>query len=400
MRKAKKAKVFLNPSQMDFYKSTRAFTLFAGGLGSGKTHAGAFWAISMALKYPHVVGLITANSHSQLRKATVSKIFELLEQLEIHYEFKSQEGILLIGDARIYCISMERFDLLRGIEAGWAWSDECAFYKEEAFNVLIGRIRDNDGPCQWKGTTTPNGFNWLYTAFVEQPIMDSEVVHANTEQNLANLSSTYVELLKSQYDSRLAQQELAGQFVNLNSGMVYYAFNRHRNSKPHTDDGYIIYCGLDFNVHPLCGVFCIQREGKIIVTKELWLENSNTFQAAKEIVQRYPSQTVYVIPDETGNRRRSSSNTTDHEILRRANLSVVPFRNPGVKDRQNNVNRLLDQGLLEIHPDCKKLIADLEKLTHENIDPMLGHMSDALGYACWHLNPLERPRRDVTITYR
>jgi len=399
MRKSK-LDVYLNPAQMEFFGSKESYTLFAGGLGSGKTHAGALWAISMALRFPKSVGLITANSHSQLRKATLSKVFELLDQLGIGYVYKNQEGILTIGEAKIYTISMERYDLLRGIEAGWAWSDECAFYKEEAYHVLIGRIRDSDAPCEWKGTTTPNGFNWLYSAFVESPVPRSTVVYAKTTQNLAHLSDTYVDTLRAQYDTRLAQQELDGQFVNLNAGLIYYAFDRKKNCGEIDVSGRPIYVGLDFNVHPLCGLFAVQERGKIYIFDEIRLENSNTFQAAKEIVRRYPFQTLNIVPDETGNRRRSSSNTTDHEILRRANLHIVDFKNPGVKDRQNNVNRLLDHGKLVISPSCMWTIRDLEKLTHGNKDPLLEHMSDALGYACWHLDPMKRPKRKAKVSYR
>jgi len=107
-----------------------------------------------------------------------------------------------------------------------------------------------------------------------------------------------------------------------------------------------------------------------------------------------------VIADETGNRRKTSANRTDHEILRRANLQVPRFKNPSVKDRYNNINRLLDKGYLKISPTCKKLIADLEKLAYDNKDPLLSHISDALGYVCWYINPLKRPKHSASVSYR
>jgi len=353
----------------------------------------------MALRYPRVAGLITANSYSQLKKATLVKVFQLLEELGIDYEYKQQDAILIIGEATIYCLSMEKYDLLRGIEVGWAWSDECAFYKEEAFHVLIGRIRDNRAPCQWKGTTTPNGYNWLHSAFVEKPYKSSKIVFSSTNENALNLADVYIESLRELYDDRLASQELDGQFVNLNSGNVYYNFDRKQHCKPINPGDMPIFTGLDFNVHPLCGAHVVEKNGIIQVFSELYLEDSNTFEAAKEIIKSFPMKAVYVIPDDSGNKRKTSSNTTDHEILRRANLHVLSFKNPGIKDRYNNINRLLHHGKLFIDPKCVKLIADLEKLTYENTDPMLSHASDALGYVCWHLQPFKKPKRDAQVRY-
>ena len=394
-----KSEIELSGPQMQFLQSSNNFTLFCGGLGSGKTYAGAIWAIQMALNNPGVSGLITANSYSQLKKATLTTLFQLLDDLGIEFKYKVNDGVIEIFGSTIYAISMEKYDLLRGIEVGWAWSDECSFYKEEAFNVLIGRIRDKNAPCQWKGTTTPNGYNWLYTKFVEAAIDSSQVITSKTTDNLENLSSSYVETLTNQYDSKLAMQELNGEFINLTSGKVYYAFDRKIHLRSTDERNNLIYVGMDFNVDPLCGVFCVQRDNKIFVTQEMFLRDSNTFKAAKEILTRYPYQAVKVVCDSTGDRRKSSSKDTDHQILRNAYLDVQRFTNPDQKDRYNNLNRLMDHKLLFIDPACKNLIADLEKLTYDNTDEMLGHITDALGYICWFLNPMQKPRRPVTVSY-
>lgn len=390
----------LSPTQNEFFKSQMDYTLFCGGLGSGKTFAGAVWAMSMALKYPKTRGLITANSYKQLQRATLITMFKIMDELGVKYTYWKQEGTILIGDAIIDCVSMENYDNLRGPEYGWGWSDECAFYKKEAFDVLIARIRDRNAPCYWKGTTTPNGFNWLYTDFVEEPLAKSTVIRSKTAQNAANLRDGYVEALSGQYDSKLAQQELDGEFVNLTSGNVYYAFDRRKHCTSFSGDGTLIYVGLDFNVHPLCGVFCVQTDKKIHVVDELYLEDSNTFQAAKEVVRRYPYQTVQIVSDDSGTKRNTAAPRTDQEILRRAGLDVMRFRNPRVKSRYNNVNRLFDHGLLVVDPKCKKLIEDLEKMTYDNKDPMLSHISDALGYVTWKLSPLKPPRREASVEYR
>ena len=397
----RKNKLELSPAQMEFYTAPENFVLFSGGLGSGKTYSGAVWAAMMALKHKRCKGLITANSYKQLNKATLSTLFNILDMLNIQYDYKKQQGELIINGAVIDCVSMENYNDLRGPEYGWAWSDECAFYKEEAFNVLIGRLRDKRGPCQWKGTTTPNGFNFLYEAFVERGFDSQRVVRARTADNRANLPDSYFGVLQKQYGSRLARQELDGEFVNLNSGNVYYAFDRYLHVKECAipEDVKEIYVGLDFNVHPLCGVFSYHRDGVTYIFDELYLENSNTFEAAKQIISRYPFHKIRVVADDSGSRRKTSAQKTDHEILRRAGLEVVKFKNPEIKDRYNNMNRVLDHGKFIVDPGCKKLIEDFEKLIYDNKNPMLSHVSDAAGYVEWHLDPFKKPKRKAKIRY-
>lgn len=383
---------------MNFLRSQKDYVLFCGGLGSGKTYAGAMWALQMALKYKRCRGFITANTHSQLKKATLTMFFGLLEKFGIRYKYLQQEGVIkLIGGSVIYCVSMENYDTLRGVEVGWAWSDECAFYKEEAFGVLIGRIRDKRGPCQWKGTTTPNGFNWLYKMFVTNTTKDMDVVYSSTMENAENLTHSYVKNLQNMYDAKLAKQELEGKFVNLTSGKVYYSFDRYIHLDPNIVPQGHIYIGVDFNINPTCAVVCSVKGDRIYVYDEIRLEDGNTFMLAKEIAARFPGRYINIIADSTGDRRRTSAMTTDHEILRRSGFNVLKFSNPPVKDRFNNVNRLFYTNQILISDKCKYLIEDLEQLIHENEDPLLSHLSDALGYVCWHFHPFHRPRRQASV---
>lgn len=394
----KKSDFHLNDAQMEFLNSTEASTLFCGGLGSGKTFSGAVWAAYMALSYPETRGMITANTHSQLRKATLVALFGILDNMGVKYRYLVNSSELHIqGGAVIYCYSMENYDNMRGVEVGWVWSDECAFYKEAAYQVMRGRIRDRKGTCQWKGTTTPNGYNWLYKRFVETPAKSSRIIYANTMDNIENLADNYVDELREQYDSKLAQQELEGKFVNLSSGKVYYGFDRNDNVKEFEPKRSHIYLGLDFNVDPYCGVYAYVDNDTIYIIDELYLRDSNTIKASKVIRNTYPGRYIQVIADSTGDRRKSSAKNTDHEILRRAGLEVMPFKNPFVRDRYNNVNRLFELDKIIIHPRCKKLIGDLEQLTYETNDDMLGHISDALGYIAWKHLPLQKPRRMAEV---
>ena len=395
----------LSNSQYEFLYDDTPEVLFCGGVGSGKTTAGAFKVIRFINEYPGVTGLITANTHSQLTKATLTELFKWLDIFGIKYKYLVNQNILWVfGEkpTKILCYSMEKPENLAGPNVGWCWQDEASFYKKLAYDKASARVRDKNGPCQIFKTTTPNGFNWLYEHYVEKENTNKRLIYSNTMDNMVNLDSGFVDRLNDAYDKKMAEQGISGAFVNMNAGQVYYGFDRRRHVKEgvHLKDTDLLIVGLDFNVHPLCGVYVAQRGGMIYVVDELYLENSNTFQAAKEIKKAHPARYLQVIADETGNRRRTSANQTDHEIIRRSGLDLVKFKNPAVKDRQNNMNRLFDKNYIKIHPRCKNLIKDLEQLVHDNDDEMLSHISDALGYVCWKLNPLIRPKRKARISYK
>lgn len=395
----------LSDAQYEFLYDDTPEVLFCGGVGSGKTTAGALKVIRFVHEYPGITGLITANTHSQLTKATLTELFKWLDIFKIKYKYLINQNVLWIygkKPTKILCYSMEKPENLAGPNVGWNWQDEASFYKKLAYDKASARVRDKHGPCQIFKTTTPNGFNWLYEHYIEKENANKKLIYSNTMDNMVNLDGGFIDRLNDAYDKKMAEQEISGAFVNLNDGQVYYGFDRRRHVKEgiHLRDTDLLMVGLDFNVHPLCGVYVAQRGGMIYVVDELYLENSNTFQAAKEIKKAYPARYMQVVADETGNRRRTSSNQTDHEIIRRAGLDLVKFKNPSVKDRQNNMNRLFDKNYIKIHPRCKQLIKDLEQLIHDNDDDMLSHISDALGYVCWKLNPLVKPKRKARISYK
>ncbi len=110
-----------------------------------------------------------------------------------------------------------------------------------------------------------------------------------------------------------------------------------------------------------------------------------------------------IIPDSTGKARKTSGKS-DHQILKDAGYQIPPVRNPFVTDRVNNVNRLLMNNKIIINPRCKKLIGDLERVSwkdnklDQKTDPMLTHISDALGYLANHIFPISGHGKAVEIT--
>lgn len=387
------SRIELLPHQYDFVECENKFTLIAGGIGSGKSYAGACWALNMIAKYPKAIGGIFANTYKQLRNATLNTFFNLLEEHNIPYTFNKNESIVTVFGTKIYCYSLDNYDALRGIEIGWGWIDEAAYAHEEAWDVLNGRLRGKNGPLQIKMTTTPKGFNWVYRLFIESQNEYTRYFTASTFDNVY-LPKTYADSLTKTYDEKLQAQELHGQFINITQGRIYYSFDRVKNVSDFKQSNLHSYMsGMDFNVNPITATIGQYINGSLYIFDEFWITSSNTNELAEQIKYKYG--TIQIAPDSTGKAlKTSSAGKSDHDILRSYGHTVLDVRNPFRRDRYNLVNKMLDDGRLIISPKCSKLIKDLEQLSYKEgsdlpdlSNPSLGHISDALGYLCWYCNP-------------
>lgn len=395
----------LLPYQKLFLQSTTKFTFLKGGIGSGKSYTLSWYIIGRMLTNPETMGLICANSYTQLHNSIMAEVFRNLDSLGLKYSFNmlTKELVLHSTGAVALCLSLEKYESLRGIQVGYIAGDEICFAREEAYSVALGRLRcPKSHALEARFTSSPNGFNFMYDAFAEGGYISRtqtpdfrrnkfhRMISASALDNFF-LPEDYLPSLAMQYSPLMYEQEVFGEFVNTSKGKVYHAFQRDRNLTPFQGTIAKRASGCDFNVNPLTAVLgSVVGKESLHIYDEVWLEHSNTFELADKLADI--EEGLLVIPDATGSARKTSAAQTDHQILRDAGLEVKTRRkNPSVKDRYNNTNRWLANGWLQIDPvKCPKLVADLDKLTHDNTDDELSHVSDALGYLLWYINPLKR----------
>lgn len=391
--------------QYEFLRSNKKFLALIGGIGSGKSFVLAHYVVKQVVENPESLHFIGANTFSQLRQSTLTAVFTVLQDLEIPYSYNQSSGILDFAGGRVLCKSMENFNALRGIEVGSFIVDEARDLKQEAWDMLMGRLRcKKTKRLEGRLVSSPAGYNWIFDYFHpngELNTPDFGLIQATSMSN-KHLPDGYIAAMKEQYSDTFYQQEVLGQFVNLTAGKVYYAFSRNNNVQETRRMNGSTFIFLDFNVNPLTGVVAQFRDNCIHVIDEFFLENSDTFKLCKEAIDRgYRGATV--IPDSTG-RNRKTSGESDFAILEQFGFTIQSVANPLVIDRVNAVNRALMNGTIKVNPECKKLINDLEKVTWKNEkifpghDGMLGHITDALGYGVWQLLPLGTvPKQKVVL---
>jgi PBSX family phage terminase large subunit len=390
--------------QLQTLSSESKFICLLSGVGGGKTWTGCHWVLKNIQKYPKARGFIGANTYGQLRDATLKALTNEMDSMGITYTINKSTGYLSIFGSEIICRSTENYEMLRGAEYGWIWLDEAAYMSKEAFDVLTGRLRDKRGPLQMLMTTTPKGFNWVYDHFHpsgEKNTKDYQLIKARTHDNIF-LPDGYIDTIKEQFDPKLAEQELDGEFVNLTQGKCYYAFDRSHIVDLEIDDSLPIYVGMDFNVDPMTATICQIYKDNIHVIGEVFIRNSNTPEMAEILLKNFGK--CKIIPDSTGTNRKTSAHT-DFQLLKDAGHEVIYSRNPFVVDRINNVNRLFKLNKVKISSNCKKLINDLEKVSwkesgtdiDKTTDKLISHISDGFGYLAWYAMPMYEKKHTKTI---
>jgi hypothetical protein len=398
------------PSQKAFHQSEARFKGFSGPIGCGKSQALCQEAIKLSYLNPGRTGLIGAPTYPMLRDATQATLFEILDANQIPYDYNKAENVLNMLDSRsrILFRPVDDFERLRGTNLAWFGLDELTYTPEPAWLRLEGRLRDPKaarlcGFAVW----TPKGYDWVYQKFVSDPVKGYYAVIARPFENRFLLSKIpdFYEQLKKSYDESFYQQEVLGQYLNLNGGLVYHAFQREDHlADLSVDRASPLLWALDFNVDPMCSIVVQIVCRRVRVLDEIVLRHASTLEACEAFQQRFPDHPagLVVYGDASGNHQHTTG-ASDYQIVRdyfRANYSSrlqykVARSNPGVRERVMLTNSLLRNagGDIQLLVDrkCKELIKDFEQVSYKadsnqvdkERDRRRTHLSDALGYLLW-----------------
>jgi len=423
----------LTPHQQAFCGDVSSnFLSIIGGFGSGKTHAFCVKSIILAGLNAGYEGALAEPTNYLVRTRLVPAMLALLEEHRIPYDYEKSDQIFRLhfreGTTTIYCLSGENWERLVGYNLAFFGSDETDTSNQDIAEAMwlkaISRVRW--GPVrQIFSTSTPEGYKFLHSFFVEKPrqlgtleVLTGEApgvegsyvrehkgtllmgdshfttraIHATSYENpLLDLS--YINSMKANYTLQQWKVWALGQFGTLFSQLVYPYFNREKN---HTNREVTtfsrfepLHVGMDFNVGKMAAV-CAFIDGRDCLVIDEITGLADTRAMIAEIRKRYPQRPILVYPDASGKNRSVTGVDTSHSMLREAGFKVVVDpSNPLVGDRVNSVNaRFLsaaDQRHLFLNTArCPVLTRCLEQQLWVNGEPDkksdLDHPPDALGY--------------------
>lgn len=202
----------LSATQRAFVDDPRPFVLLLGGVGSGKSHAGA--ARALARRFGRArpsLGLVVAPTYRILRDASWRTALEVWEPWIRHATVGDMRITLVTGDEVLFR-SADDPDRLRGPNAAWSWIDEAGLCHPSTWPIVIGRLRQHGVLGEAWATTTPKGLNWVYEVWVERATEQTGIHRAATWSN-PFVAPEFTEALLDQYDGEWARQEIEAEFI-------------------------------------------------------------------------------------------------------------------------------------------------------------------------------------------
>ncbi len=381
--------------QWEFITLQKRFKAYIGGVGSGKTYAGAAAALIEAASRPKTTGLVVAPTYPMIRDVVLPAVFKLFPRAVVKRYLETKHELVLAGGSKIIFRSADKPDKLRGLNLAWAWIDEAAYVPRSLWDIVIGRLRDRRGSRRAWITTTPKGRNWVWEVFVKNPTPEHGWVHATTYDNVY-LPEDYIKSLEARYKSEFFEQEVLGKFVKF-EGLVYKEFDESKHIVDELPEFEEVVAGVDWGYTNPAVVLVVgfDSDGRAYVAEEFYRRGvliEQIVEVAKKMRDRWGVRIFYCDPSEP----------TFIAQFQKAGLKAVPASNdviPGIAA----VKSLLSSDALFIHRSAQSTIDEIlsyrwkETKDGEMMDvpeKENDHAMDALRYAVYsHLKrPKERPR--------
>lgn len=199
--------------------------MMLAGRGAGKTRSAAEALWWWAWTNPGSRCLVLAPTSNDIKHTCFEGQSGLLAcipvELVVDYN-KQDHQIKLSNGSIIRGISADSYERLRGPQFHYAWCDELAafqYLKEgEAWDMMMMGLRLGDKP-RVIVTTTPRPKD-LILELVGREGEDVVIDRASTYENEKNLASTFRAQLEQYKGSKLYDQEVMGQIVDLEDGKV------------------------------------------------------------------------------------------------------------------------------------------------------------------------------------
>ena len=399
--------------------SAARYVCLFGGSRSGKTAIIIYALIVRALKCKsrHVIlRLKFAHVRGSVWNDTLPKVLKLaFPELPVQWH-RSEFYVSFPNGSEIHIAGLDdsaRIEKILGKEFSTIHYNEISQLDYKSVSIAMSRLAEKNELKKLAlfDMNPPSKKHFSYPMFIKkidpetsEPLDPSKYVSMliNPTDNIANIDPSYIDEVLNQMPEKLMKRFRDGEFVSDYDGLVYYSFDREKNVQEFATPMGQALIGMDFNVNPMTAVVAKVMNDKLYIYDEAFLENSDTFKMSHELSKRgHSGATVY--PDSTGGNRKTSGKS-DHQILKDEGFRIQSTRNPLVFDRVNNINMLLKHGKIVIHPRCKKLINDLEKVSwrgqdlDQKSDPSLTHISDAAGYMAWAvMNMFQRKPESITI---
>ena len=202
----------LHPTQDAFAESAARVRGFVGGIGSGKSWAGAWDLLNRAKD--NRLYLVVSPTYRMLADSTWRTLVKLASELRLLWSQNKTDMRLRLGNgAEIIGRTADDPERLRGPNVSGVWLDEASLMQEAVLDICLGRLREAGEHGWLSATFTPRGKrHWTYRFFGESG--QAVLFHCRTQDN-PFLPSGFSGSLVDRYSPQFARQELGGEFVEI-----------------------------------------------------------------------------------------------------------------------------------------------------------------------------------------
>ena len=386
------------------------FFFLLAGYASGKTSA-LVKAIEHTVKLllgkkdleAHNPKILVASKNLTFMKKTLTGLLEQdLKETNSEYSYDKAHNIITIGNVELLLIPDEDESSIYGFSCSCAYVDELDELDTQTAMAVVKSINDR---CrqQIEGfrtpfmcyTTSSQGLKGTYQTIMhfQKSGIGYVLMRARTKDNIY-LPKDYVENMYSIYNEKEVAWLLEGQFVSIDSGLVFPDYHPDVNKLDVDlydyvrDNSLPVYIGQDFNGFGNNAVAFAIISGAIIAIKDY--EFPDIRRAPEVFRYDFPTSEILWIPDMT---------YKEHFVEFKKELRVfnikIAYRscNPLVGDRNFACNKLFVAQRLFICPMCKGMENTL--MTWQK-DPKTGqpskggkgapdHKGDCMGYVVHYL---------------
>ena len=376
----------INKDRKEILKHPSRFKVIVAGRRWGKTHLALMW-LCMGDIQPNERRWFIAPTYKQGKMIA----FPILRQIfrDRAKVNESELKVILPNDAEICIKGADNEDSLRGAGLERVILDEYAYFKPHVWEeIILPMLATSQGDAMFIGT--PNGYNVMYDLYLKGQSDPEWMSWQYKTIEGGFVAEDEIERLKSNMDGRLYRQEMEGSFETTGNRAAYN-FDRDVHLKKATSEGEK-FIGMDFNVDYMSAVLgCVYTDGVVHYLDEIRQSNSNTEAMSKAMKEKWGNEVVY--PDPAGKNRSTTSNRSDHQILKEHGFPVKARKaHPAVKDRLACLNRKLMDAKgnvgMTIDPKCKFLIKDLEQCERDKkggLDKSQADLSHSLDAATYFL---------------
>lgn len=297
------------------------------------------------------------------------------------------------GKSKILLRSWDAIETLRGQYFDFVVLDEVAQFKgfwNGWHEVLRPTLTDRKGRVLF--ISTPKGFNHFYDLFNEQDKDEDYKSFKFTSYDNPFIPADEIDKAKQELtEDRFAQEYLAD--FRKTEGLVYKEFSRELHVTEETPQNITdTILGIDFGyTNPAAIVrIDIDSDSHYWIGEE-WYKSGKTLDQLTEQALQYRATKCYPDP----------ANPEGCDKLRSAGLNVRES-NKDIVAGVDHVRELFKQGRIQINPECKNLIMELETYRYPDKKPDKNeeekpikendHLLDAMRYAIYTFKPVIEPR--------